>query len=123
MESSTLEIIKTTLKNDNTLTPVDRKRLLAVIRAGGLQPNDKPTIRAGPRILRRRDVAKRLGVTVRAIDKWAREGILRRVKLPGRVRGCGFLESEVNALVTCETKESSGPYQRTGEQLSSGERQ
>ena len=99
MLPATFEIIKTTLKADTSLTPEERRRLLATIRAGGQQPKQKPTVRAGPRILRRREVAKRLGVTMRAIDKWAREGILRKVKLPGRVRGCGFLESDVEHLM------------------------
>ncbi len=99
MLSTTLEIIKTTLKGDTTLTPEDRRRLLTAIRRGGQRSDPKPTIRASPRILRRREAARRLGVTMRAIDKWAREGILRRVKLHGRLRACGFLESDVEHLM------------------------
>lgn len=51
--------------------------------------------KAPPRIIRRGEVAKRAGVTARAVDKWAEEGLLRKVRLPGRKRSIGFLESDV----------------------------
>ena len=100
MNPATYEIIKTTLKSDMTLTPDDRKRLLLLLRQGAKAPEKQKSIGAEPRILRRSEAAKRLGVTIRAIDKWSQEGILRRVRLPGRTRGCGFLESEINTLMT-----------------------
>lgn len=52
-----------------------------------------------PRLLRRREVAARLAVCPRVIDNLARQGALRRVKLPGRMRGAGYVETEVDALL------------------------
>jgi hypothetical protein len=100
MQSTTLEIIKTTLKGDTTLTPEDRKKLLVLLHNGGKIPQGNEKTKSEPRILRRAEAAKRLGVTLRAIDKWACEGILRRIKLPGRTRACGFSERDINELIS-----------------------
>ena len=51
------------------------------------------------RILRRHEVARRFGVSVRAIDNWAVEGILQRVRLPGRIRAVGFRLADVERLI------------------------
>jgi predicted DNA-binding transcriptional regulator AlpA len=49
-------------------------------------------------VLRRTHVAKRFGVSLRAIDLWTRQGLLRKVSLPGRERSVGFLSSEVEQV-------------------------
>ena len=36
----------------------------------------------------------------RTVQNWAKQGILRGVKLPGRQRARGYLASEVNRLLT-----------------------
>ena len=51
------------------------------------------------RILRRAEVAQRLSRSPRAVDYLAAAGVLRRVRLPGRSRAAGFLESDVSALI------------------------
>jgi len=48
------------------------------------------------------EVAEIMRVTTRAVHKWAQQGILRPVRLPGRRRALGFLESEVRDLLTAE---------------------
>jgi hypothetical protein len=53
----------------------------------------------GPRVIRRQEAADRLACCVRVIDRLAQEGKLRRVKLPGRTRAAGFLESDVYSLL------------------------
>jgi len=52
------------------------------------------------KLMKTADVAKLFGVTPRAVQKWAKEGILRRVTLPGRTYSLGYLESEVKQLLT-----------------------
>lgn len=52
-----------------------------------------------PRILRRAEVAQRLARSKRAVDRLAADGVLRKVRLPGRARAAGFLESDVVALI------------------------
>lgn len=38
------------------------------------------------KLLNRKEVAQRLGVSVDTIKRWERDGIITRVKLPGAVR-------------------------------------
>lgn len=51
------------------------------------------------RLLRRAEVARRLSCSLRLVDLLAARGTLTRVRLPGRLRGHGFLESQVSALL------------------------
>jgi hypothetical protein len=62
------------------------------------------TTEAAPaRIIRRMEVARRLGRSPRAVDRLAAEGALRKVLLPGRTRAAGFRESDVAALIAWGT--------------------
>lgn len=54
------------------------------------------------RLLKTAEVAALLRVTPRAIQKWARQDILRPIKLPGRKNPLGYLESEVLKLLKPE---------------------
>lgn len=104
MLATTLEIIRAGLKCDPTLSPDQRTQLIALLRKGP-SPVAPP---APPRLLRRNDVAERLNVSLRAVDKMAKEGVLKRVVLPGRKQGAGFLESQVNALLLSEGPDGEG---------------
>ena len=95
MNAGTKQIIITVANNDPTCTADERGRLLAA-----LTEKDKPT--AAPRLIRRREVAERLQLSLRAVDRLAEEGALRKRTLPGRVRSTGFIEAEVNALIRGE---------------------
>ena len=53
-----------------------------------------------PRLVRRKDAAKMLARSERAIDLLAQQGHLKRFRLPGRDRGAGFLESDILALLS-----------------------
>jgi hypothetical protein len=77
----------------NSLPAADKARLLKSLQ-------DTPTTTAeAPRVLKAPDVAARLHCTARTVYGLASQGHLRRITLPGRKRGCGFLESEVDALM------------------------
>ena len=52
-----------------------------------------------PRLLRRAEVARRLALSVRAVDKLAAAGSLPKFRLPGRTRAAGFLEADVHGLL------------------------
>lgn len=101
MLATTLEIIRSGLKSDPSLTPSDRARLLALLRNGASsnKPEAATTTDRVARIIRRREVAKRLSCSVRTVDKLAETGVLRKHKLPGRVRAAGFLESDLNIIL------------------------
>lgn len=98
---TTIDVIRAALKGDPNPSPAERIRLLAMIRAGATVVNPPDSrLDAGPRIIRRKEAARRLACCLRVIDRLAQEGKLKRVKLPGRVRGAGFLETDVNSLLS-----------------------
>ncbi len=100
MLPTTLEAMKALLRADPALTPLDRQRIVATIRNHGKQPEtSRTTVAIEKRILNRRDVARRFNRSLRFVDKLAVQGVLRRVKLPGRRRACGFLAEEVERLM------------------------
>ena len=51
-----------------------------------------------PRILRRPEVARLLGVSVKRIDQLALQGILKRVVLPGTNRCIGYSEDDIRRI-------------------------
>ncbi|MDD5705845.1 MAG: hypothetical protein PHR35_07960 [Kiritimatiellae bacterium] len=100
MLPTTVEAVKALLKADPVLTPLDRQRIVTAIRNHG--KDAAPPQRAcvvEKRILSRRDVARRFSRSVRFVDDLGKAGILRRVKLPGRRRACGFLAEEVERVM------------------------
>jgi hypothetical protein len=99
MLDTTIAAIRALLRADPSLTPQDRSRILSLIRSNGKGAADAPAKTREPQILRRSQVAARLGCTTRAVDNFARMGILTRVILPGRTRAAGFRESDVLALI------------------------
>jgi hypothetical protein len=98
MLDTTLEIVRSGLKSDPTLTPQDRARLLATLRAPAVQKSET-IMSAEPRLARRAEVARRLSCSLRTVDKLAASGVLTKRKLPGRVRASGFLASDVDRLI------------------------
>ena len=102
MMTHTLEIIRAALKADPSLGANDRARLLATIRGGGRpMPVERVTV-AEPRLLRRAEAARRLGCSLRLIDRLAKDGALLKRRLPGRKRAAGILESDLLALMAQE---------------------
>jgi hypothetical protein len=96
MLPTTIDVFRSSLKADPTVSPADRARVLAFIRNGGSPVIVPPPLPNNcPRLLRRAEVARRLSVCLRTVDNLP----LRKVKLPGRKRGAGFLETDVNALI------------------------
>ena len=63
------------------------------------RPEAEPVATIESRIIRRPEAARLLARSPRAIDRLAKEGALKRVLLPGRVRGAGFRLADVRALI------------------------
>ena len=95
MLPTTIEAANAILRADPTVTPADRTRLVALLRG----PAPKTPNITETRIMRRIEVAKVLGRSTRSIDLLAKEGHLKKIQLPGRTRGGGFLASDVYALI------------------------
>ena len=99
MLQTTQDTMRAVLRADPSLTPGDRSRMLGIIRNHGKTPANPGPTASEPRLIRRADVARRMGCSLRTLDNWARTGILRKVTLPGRIRAAGFRESDVSALI------------------------
>lgn len=99
MLTPTLEIIRSGLKSDPSLTPSDRARLLALLRNATSETKPVTTTESVARIIRRAEVAARMSCSLRLVDRLAATGVLLKRRLPGRVRASGFLESDVSALI------------------------
>jgi hypothetical protein len=102
MQSVTMDAVKAVMKADPTVTPAQRAQLLAILRNPGKQSETPRLTQCEQRILQRAEVARRFNRSLRFVDKLAKGGILRRVKLPGRTRACGFLAVEVERVMTGE---------------------
>ena len=98
MLHTTQQAIGAILKADPSITPEARNSILATIRNHG---RDTSRTDAAPaaRVLKRAEVAARLGVCRRTVDGLSRSGALRRVLLPGRKRGAGYIEADVVRLI------------------------
>jgi len=95
MNPATLEIMKSVLKTDPSVTADERERLLALLRPGQKASSDfRPE-----RLLKRKQVADMLSSSPRLVDKLSSEGLLHKVKYPGRVRAAGYRLSEVQAII------------------------
>src|SRR5271169_6261684 len=99
MLETTLDVFKAALRSDPSVSASDRNRLLALLRRGPGAPKSEAGTPGAPRILRRKTAAERLGRSLRSVDMLAQQGILRKIKLPGRQRCAGFLEEDVNKLL------------------------
>jgi len=101
MQTTSLDAVKAILKADPSLTPTDRARIVASVRNHG---KEVETLRTAPvaekHILTRAEVARRFNRSLRFVDHLAKAGTLRRVKLPGRIRACGFLADEVERVMS-----------------------
>lgn len=99
MLPTTLDVIKAGLKSDPSVSPADRKRILALLHAGAQLPKAGSSPPPEIRIARRAEAAHRLGCSLRLVDRLAKDGILPKIYLPNRQRAAGFLESDLVALL------------------------
>ena len=97
MLKSTVDIVRTALKSDQTISATYRARILEFLRNG---PSvQTPTAEGKARLIRRAEAARRLGCSLRLVDRLAKDGVLPKRRLPNRKRAAGFLETDVLALI------------------------
>lgn len=84
------------------MAQLSRKDRIALAKEVGLTDDKTESTQAAAeaRLLRRHEVARRLSVSLRTVDNWARQGLLTKRKLPGRLRAAGFSSVEVDRLIT-----------------------
>ena len=96
MMPQTKTMLRACLQADPSIINSEREKLLTLLERHGEEPATPP------RLLRRVEVAQRLSISTRAVDRLCREGTLSKCLLPGRQRSTGVLESTVNALIRGE---------------------
>jgi hypothetical protein len=96
MLDATIKLIKFGLQSDPTATLADRNRVMAAVRGDPI-PRTQPD--TASRLVRRAEVARQMSRSLRFVDLLAASGVLKKRKLPGRVRASGFLASDVAALI------------------------
>lgn len=99
MLTTTADAVRSILKADPSLTSADRSRILAGIRNHGRDTTTAPATPPANRILKRGEVAERMGRSLRFVDKLSAEGILPKKRLPGRTRAIGFASEDVERLL------------------------
>jgi predicted DNA-binding transcriptional regulator AlpA len=100
MLQPTREAIRAILRADPTLAASERARLLETLRQSA-----RPLERNPARLLRRAEVAARLAMSVRGVDRLCAAGILPKRKLPGHTRASGIPEEAVENLIRGGTRE------------------
>lgn len=99
MLETTRDAIRAILKSDPSLGLEDRHRIVQALRNNCKAPEEEKQVAPESRLIRRAEVARRMSVSLRAVDNWTKAGILQKVKLPGRVRHSGFRESDIESLI------------------------
>jgi hypothetical protein len=97
MLPTTYDALKSILRADPSISALQRSQFLNLVKTGPVPLAETPP--KEPRLLRRAEVAARLSRSIRMVDKLAESGVLKKRKLPGRIRAAGFLESDVIALI------------------------
>lgn len=97
MNAAARRVIEAGLQADPAIDDVERRRLIGLLE----RPRNAETTDGGgpPEILTRLQVAQIFKVTAAAVDKWARQGLLQRVYLPGRKRALGYRRTDAEALI------------------------
>jgi hypothetical protein len=92
MTSATSTIIMATLKSDPSVTAAQLKTVMVTL-SGGSPAADRP------RIISFEDAAARANGSKRMIHRLVQSGALAGVKLPGRKRCKGVLESDFERMI------------------------
>lgn len=95
MKVTTLELIRSVLKSDETITQDERARIIRALTA----PVGASAAPVPSRIATFKEAGARLAVTPRTIYSYCRKGTLTRVTIPGKFRASGVTgESLENAI-------------------------
>jgi len=94
MKTTTLELIRSVLKSDETMPADERARIIRLLTSPADAPKPEPLC-----VIKPTEAARRLMVSRQTIYRYCKMGILSRAILPGKTRGNGVtLESLESAI-------------------------
>lgn len=100
MLPTTAIAIRSIMTADSTISVQERNRLMILLRKEPkAAPEPAQVEKPVAKLITRAEVARRLSRCPRTVDRLAASGALTIHRLPGRRRGCGFLEDDVNKLI------------------------
>jgi len=108
MLPTALEAVRAVLKAGPTVSPGQRTQILTVVRQGDQPPPPAASTPEPSQVLTRAEVARRFSRSIRFVDYLAKQGVLRRITMPGRSRAVGFLAQEVDAVMRSEASQPAG---------------
>jgi hypothetical protein len=97
MLATTRDAVRSILKTDPTLAAADRERLFAALADRASTEAERPA--PAPRIVSYSEAADRFACTPKHLHRLCAQGVLRKVRLPGRTRCRGILESDLSAVL------------------------
>lgn len=97
MQTGNYKAIEAIVAADSTVTVEQRAEILAAAR--GCRKSESKEAKPAVRILKRAEVAHRLGISPRGVDKLAAEGTLKKFRLSGRSRALGISSIELDKLL------------------------
>lgn len=100
MLQTTKDIIRSALKADPTVSVRERNDIMAILHSGTTVPKPAMPPNPGLRIVSRAKTSEKMDRSLRFVDRLAEQGLLKKVTLPGRKRAVGFLETDVDALIS-----------------------
>lgn len=94
MQDATRGAILALVSTDQTIPSEERKVLIDFL--NGTAPKAQEAM---PRVLKRPEVARLLGLSAKRIDQLTRNGALKKIAVPGQTRSIGFCETSVRNFI------------------------
>lgn len=95
MKTTTIELIRSVLKSDETVASDERARIIRMMTA----PNEQVKPPEPMRIVSFKEASLRLAVTPRTVYHYCRAGMLVRVTIPGKYRASGVTGESLEVAI------------------------
>ncbi|MFA5168740.1 MAG: helix-turn-helix domain-containing protein [Candidatus Omnitrophota bacterium] len=94
MKTTTLELIRSVLKSDETISADERGRIIRQLTAPGEAPKAEPIS-----VIKPAEAARRLQVSKQTVYRYTKMGILKCAVLPGKTRSNGIVLESLEAAM------------------------
>ena len=91
MNIVTEKAVMSMLAADDSITETAAQNALAILRGGAVAPENA--------VMTRKEVAAMLRVNLPTVSVWARQGVIKRVRMSGRRKSLGYSRQSVMAIL------------------------